>query len=162
MKKFCFTLFLLAALCLFVLFSCAKADNLYDVLISVTATAKSLPAGKILCYGRFYENVISNDTLSEYLGLSGYPEFIYKIEDFALYSSLNDEFAELCAIKLYSKDDVTDAKLFFERRIKDIRRTLNFVGKEVPEAYIKNYGNTVVLYIMKENDKYEKLINERI
>ena len=162
MKKICFTLFVLAAICLFVLFSCAKADSLYDVLVSVTAAEKSLPAGKILCYGRLYENTVSDDTLSEYLGLDGYPSFKDKIEDFALYSSLSDEFLELCALKVYLKDDVKDAKLFFERRIKDISRTLNFVGKEMPEAYIKSYGNTVVLYIMKENDKYEKQISKMI
>lgn len=162
MKKICFSIFVLAAICLFVLFSCAKADSLYDVLVSVTANDKSLPAGKILCYGRLYENTVSDDTLSEYLGLSGYPAFKEKIEDFALYSSLSDEFLELCALRLYSKDDIADAKLFFERRIKDIGRTLNFTGKEMPPAYIKSYGNTVVLYIMKENDKYEKQIRAAI
>ena len=162
MKKICFTLFVLAALSLFVLFSCAKTDSLYDVLVSVTATDKSLPRGKILCYGRLYENKISDNTLSEYLGLEGYPAFKDKIEDFALYSSLSDEFSELCAIRLFSKDDIADAKLFFERRIKDIRRTLNFSGKEMPDAYIKNYGNTVILYIMKENDKYDNLIRKKV
>ncbi len=162
MKKICFTVFVLAAICLFVLFSCAKADSLYDVLVSVTAADKSLPAGKILCYGRLYENTVSYDTLSEYLGLEGYPLFKEKIEDFALYSSLSDEFLELCALKVYFRDDIADAKLFFERRIKDIKRTLNFSGKEVPESYIKSYGNTVVLYIMKENDKYEKQIRKMV
>ncbi len=149
-------------MCLFVLFSCAKTDSLYDVLLSTTAVDESLPAGKILCYGRLYENSVSDDTLSEYLGLEGYPTFKEKIEDFALYSSLTDEFMELCALRLYFKDDIADAKLLFERRIKDITRTLNFTGKTVPDAYIKAYGNTVVLYIMKDNDKYEKLIRDKL
>ena len=65
-------------------------------------------------------------------------------------------------ILLYFKDDIADAKLLFERRIKDITRTLNFTGKAVPDAYIKAYGNTVVLYIMKDNDKYEKLMRDKL
>ncbi len=162
MRKICFSIFVFAAICLFVLFSCAKTDNLYDVLLGATAADKSLSAGKILCYGPLYKNSVSDDTLSEYLGLSTYPKFKEKIEDFALYSSLMGEFEELCAIRLYQKDDIADAKLLFERRIKDIRRTLNMEKRYMPNAYIKVYGNTVVLYIMKENEKFESILKKKL
>ncbi len=160
MKKICFAFFLILSICLFVLFSCAKTDSLYNVLVSVTASDESLPAGTVLCYGRLYENSVSLDTLDEYLGLSGYPTFAEKIEDFSFYSTLMGDYSELAAIRLYSADDVKDAMLFFERRIKDVKRTLNMAKQKgfADSAYIRVYGNTVVLYMMSDNAKFEKLI----
>ena len=80
MKKFFFYTFLILAIGLFCLLSCARTDCLYDVVASVTAADTSLPAGSILCYGRQYANAVTDDTLSDYLGLGGYPEFKDKME----------------------------------------------------------------------------------
>ena len=164
MKKVFFYLFLAGAIFVFILFSCAKSDCLYDVILSITSNDETLPAGKILCYGKHYENSVSTDTLSEYLGLSGYPDFKDKIEDLAFYSTLNGDYAEIAAIKLYSSDDIEDAKLFFERRIKAVKRARNTSKKSgyASDAYIRTYGNVVVLYMMSDNQRYEDLIKNRI
>ncbi|MBQ4556902.1 MAG: hypothetical protein IJA60_04565 [Clostridia bacterium] len=158
MKKICFTFFMIGALCLFFLFSCSKSGTLYDIITSVTVNDKSLPAGRILCYGRMYDNTVSDDTLSEYLGLEGYPEFKDRIEDMAVYSSVNGDYCELAAMKLYKASDTPDGKLFFERRIAAATRALNMSGQKgyAEGAYIKVYGNTVVLYMMPDNASVEK------
>ena len=160
MKKFCFIFFIILSLCLFCLFSCSKVNNLYDVIASAVLNDNSLPAGKILCYGINYENAVSDDTLSEYLGLSGYPEFKEKIEDMAVYSSLNGDYCELAAMRLYKASDTLDGKLFFERRIAAVSRVLNLSNKKgySDNAYIKIYGNTVVLYMMPDNSVVEKIV----
>lgn len=164
MKKICFMFFIISSLCLFCLFSCSKTDSLYDLVVSVTASNNELPAGKILCYGRMYENTISDDTLCEYLGLLGYPEFKEKIEDMAVYSSVSSDYCELAAMKLYRSSDIHDGKLFFERRIAEVTRALNVSGKKgyTENAYIKTYGNTVILYMMPDNAAVEKIIKKQV
>lgn len=164
MKKFCFCIFLIFAVCIFFLFSCRKAKSLYDVILFVTHNENSLPAGKIMCYGNQYESSMSSDTLSDYLGLEGYPDFKYNIEDLAIYSSLNGDYCELAAMRLYRASDVNDGKLFFERRIKAVERVLNISGKKgyADKAYIKIYGNTIVLFMMPDNKAIEKKIGNKI
>ncbi len=164
MKKICFTFFIVAALCLFCLFSCSKTNCLYDVITSATVSNISLPAGKIFCYGRMYENSVSDDTLSEYLGLMGYPEFKNKIEDLAVYSSVNGDYCELAAMKLFKSSDTFDGRLFFERRINETAKALKLTEKKgyTASSYIKVYGNTVVLYMMPNNEEVEKIIKSGV
>ena len=125
MKKICFYIFLIFAICLLFLFACNRVDSLYEIFIYVTESDKSLPAGKIMCYGNKYDDSISENTLSEYLGLSGYPGFKDRIEELVVYSSVKGNYCELAAIKLYRASDIPDAKLFFERRIKAVTRATN-------------------------------------
>lgn len=164
MKKFCFYAFLLFAVCLFFLFSCAHADSLYDVVTSVTAGDTTLTAGKILCYGRPYENAVTDETVSKYLGLGGYPQYLEKIEDFALYSSLRGAHCELALLKVYRAADAADGALFFERRIREVSRTLRMSGAEghADTAYVRVYGNTVVLFMMPDNARFEKAIRSAL
>ena len=164
MKKVCFYLFVFAAICLFCLFSCSKTGNLYDIIISATANDETLAQGKILNYGKIYQNNISDDTLSEYLGLKGYPEFKDKIEELVVYSTLSGDYAELAAMKLYSSSDITDGKQYFERRIKSTTRALNMSGQKgySDSAYVKVYGNVVVLYMMQDNQRFENKIKKML
>lgn len=164
MKKICFYLFIFSALCLFFLFSCSKADSLYDILIYATSSVENLPAGSILCYGKIHENSVSDGTLFEYLGINGYPEFKDKIEELVFYSSIGKKHVELALIKLYSADDVSDARLCFERRISDARRAFAFMDMPdtAKDAYIRTYSNTVVLYMTEDNHTLEKLIEKAI
>ena len=154
MKKACFYFALAAALTLFCLFSCAQTDSLYDVLLSVTANDESLPAGSLLCYGRAYKNGASDDFLSDYLWLSGYPAFKDKIEEMAVYSSLGGAFCELAVMKLYSASDAQDGKLFFERRAAEAERALKTAEIEgyAENARIETRGNFVILSMMPDND----------
>ena len=154
MKKCCFYIAVLLALALFFLFSCTQTDSLYDALISVTANDETLPAGSILCYGRNYQEQMSEDFLSDYLGLSGYPEFKDKIEEMAVYSSLGGEFCELAVMKLYNANDAQDGRLFFERRANEARRALKTAEIEgyAENAKIETHGNFVILSMMPDND----------
>ncbi len=157
-KKFFFYAFLVAALCLFFLLACARTDCLYDLVAGITAADTSLPAGSILCYGRQYENAVTDDTLSDYLGLDGYPAFKDKIEDFAAFSSLQGEYCELAILRLYRSSDAADGALFLERRIRETSRALK-VGQKAgyaETAYVRTYGNIVVLYMMPDNAAVEK------
>lgn len=160
MKKFFFYTFLILALGLFCLLSCARTDRLYDVVTAVTASNAALPAGSILCYGRQYENAVTDDTLSDYLGLGGYPEFKDKIEDLAVFSTLQGEYCELAIMRLYRSSDAADGALFFERRIKETVRALKISGKEgyAETAYVRTYGNIVALYMMPDNATAEKKV----
>ena len=160
MKKFFFYAFIGIALGLFCLFSCARTDCLYDVVTSVTAENTALPAGSILCYGRQYENAVTDDTLFDYLGLGGYPEFKDKIEDLAVFSTLQGEYCELAVMRLYRSSDAADGALFFERRIKAAGRALRLSGKEgyADTAYVRTYGNIVALYMMPDNAAAEKKV----
>ena len=155
---------MLCALCLFCLFSCTKTASLFDLVTAVTAADTSLPAGTVLCYGKPYENSISEDTLSDYLGLSGYPAFKDKIEDLAFFSTLQGNYAELAVMRLYRVSDAADGVLFFERRIKDTARTLRFSGKTgyADKAYVRTYGNVVVLYMLPDNASAEKAVRGMI
>lgn len=164
MKKFCFLIFLIFAVCIFFLFSCKKAKSLYDVILFATHNEKGLPAGKIMCYGNRYEDSVSSETLFEYLGIEGYPEFKYKIEDLVIYSSINGDYCKLAAMRLYKASDINDGNLFFERRIKAAQRVLNISGKKgyADSAYIKTYGNTIVLYMMPDNKAIENKIKNLI
>ena len=160
MKKFFFYAFLAAAISLFCLFSCARTDSLYDVVAAVTADDTSLPAGSILCYGRRYENAVSDDTLSDYLGLGGYPEFKDKIEDLAVFSTLQGEYCELAIMRLYRSSDAADGALFLERRVREASRALKLGKKEghADTAYVRTYGNIVALYMMPDNAAAEKKV----
>lgn len=160
MKKFFFYTFLILAIGLFCLLSCARTDCLYDVVASVTAADTSLPAGSILCYGRQYANAVTDDTLSDYLGLGGYPEFKDKIEDLAVFSTLQGEYCELAVMRLYRSSDAADGALFFERRIQAAGRALRLGGKEghADTAYVRTYGNIVALYMMPDNTAAEKKV----
>ena len=164
MKKFFFYSFLLLAICLFFLFSCARTDSLYDVVAAVTANDITLPAGKILCYGRGYASPVSEETLSEYLGLGGYPAFQEKIEDLAVYSTLQGEYAELAVMRLYRSSDAQDGALFFERRIQEAARALKMSGKAgyAEQGYVRVYGNIVALYMMPDNAAAEKKVKEML
>ena len=160
LKKFFFYTFLLLAVCLFFLFSCARTDSLFDVVASVTAEDTALSAGKILCYGKHYENAVTAATLSEYLGLGGYPEFKDNIEDLAVYSTLRGEYAELAIMRLYRASDAADGALFFERRIKETTRALNLSRRQgyADTAYVRVYGNIVALYMLPDNAAAEKKV----
>ena len=164
MKKFFFIIFIIAALAVFCLFSCTESSRLYDVIMSVTALDDTFPAGNVICYGRMYENTVSDDTLSEYLGLEGYPEFKEKIEDLAVYSSVGTKYMELAAMKLYRASDIADGVLFFERRIKSAKRAGAFANNitYADDAYISVYGNTVVLFMMQDNASAQKKIEKSL
>lgn len=152
------------SLLLFTLFSCTKSSCLYDVIVSLTLNDDTLPAGVVMCYGHGHENSVSDDTLSEYLGLSGYPTFKDKIEELCVYSSVGDEYLELAAMKLYSVSDTLDGVLFFERRISSAKRAgmFDIDTSSADNAYVTVYGNTVVLYMMKDNAKTEKKIEKML
>lgn len=130
------------------------------MVAAVTANDTTLPAGKILCYGMQYENAVSDETLSAYLGLEGYPEFKDKIEDLAVYSSLMGDYCELAVMRLYRSSDAADGVLFFERRIKETGRALKIGAKNgyADSAYIRTYGNIVALYMMPDNAAAEKAV----
>ncbi len=164
MKKFCFGACLLLALSLFCLFSCTQSGRLYDVVLYAVAADDALPAGQVYCYGRSYENSMSDDFLSDYLGLSGYPAFADKIEEMALYSSLKPPLCELAVLRLYESSDAGDATLFLERRIKETLRALKLSGMEgyADDAYIRVYGNIVALYMLPNNKAVEKAVKSAI
>ncbi|MBQ6893606.1 MAG: hypothetical protein IJN48_05310 [Clostridia bacterium] len=144
--------------------SCTKSSCLYDVIIAVTSCDNTFPAGNVICYGAMHDNSVSDDTLSEYLGLEGYPEFKDKIEELAVYCSIGQEYTELAAMKLYQASDLADGVLFFERRIKAAKRAGAFVEgmDNADNAYISVYGNTVVLFMLKDNKAIQKEIEKRI
>lgn len=143
-------------LLLLLLLSCAR-ESLCD-RVTVALAAEDLPAGRLLCYGRRTDGTLSRETLSDYLGLDGYPDFAEKIEEMVLYSSLGGEFAELCAMRLYDRSDLADAKALLTRRVTDVRRTLCTMGKPVPTAVIRTRGNDVILAMLPENTVAEKLL----
>ncbi len=125
--------------------------------MSLTIEDNTLPAGIVMCYGHGHENSISDDTLCEYLGLSGYPEFKDKIEELSVYSSVGNKYMELAAMRLYAATDTPDGVLFMERRISSAKRAGMF-GVDTAaakNAYVTVYGNTVVLYMMNDNEKIE-------
>ena len=143
--------------------SCENKICLYDTVISLTSDG-SVHAGYVMCYGRMHESSVSEDTLSEYLGLDGYPSFKDRIEEMAVYSSIGEEFEELSVLKLYSCSDIADGVLFLERRIKAAKRAKMFDcdTSAADSAYISVYGNTVVLFMLKDNKamqkKFEKFV----
>ena len=143
--------------------SCKKEACLYDVLISLTSD-RSVQAGYVMCYGKMHENSVSDDTLTEYLGLYGYPSFKERIEELAVYSAAGEEFEELSLLKLYSVCDVADGVLFFERRIKAAKRAGMFDCDTscADSAYICVYGNTVVLFMLKDNKSMQKKIEKYV
>ena len=145
------------SLLLFTLFSCTKSSCLYDVVVSLTLSDDTLPAGVVMCYGHGHENAVSDDTLSEYLGLSGYPEFKDKIAELCVYSSVGEEYLELAAMKLYRVSDTLDGVLFFERRISSAKRAgmFDIDTSSADNAYVTVYGNTVVLFMMRDNKTIE-------
>ena len=160
MKKICFLLSVFLTL-LFV--SCGKDVCIYDTLIKLTSDG-SVHAGYVMCYGRDHGNSISDDTLSEYLGLDGYPQFKEKIEELAVYSGVLEKFEELAVLKLYSCVDVADGVLFFERRIKAAKRAkmFGFDTSAADTAYISVYGNTVVLFMMDDNKSMQNKLEKEI
>ena len=129
MKQSCFLFFICLSLLLFCLLSCEKEDTLYDILSESLAEEK-LPTGCILCYGREYENAMSERSLLGCLSLEVYPSFAERIEDFALFSTLKGEYSEVLMIRLYRFSDREEARLLLERRLKDIKRALNTSGKK--------------------------------
>lgn len=153
MKKFFFYALLFASLSLFCLFSCSRATRLYDVVLAATVADETLPAGKILCYGRGYDDAVDADFLSDYLGLGGYPAFTDRIEDFALYSSLTGDFCELCVMRLYRAADAQDGALFLSRRAAAAVRALNTAGLPgyAADAAVVTRGNVVILSMMPNN-----------
>ena len=157
MKKLFFTLFIISALLLFTLFSCTKSSCLYDVVMSITLNDETTPAGVVMCYGHGHDNSINDNTLSEYLGINGYPEFKDKIEELCVYSSVGEKYYELAAMKLYAATDTPDGVLFMERRINSARRSgmFDIDTSAAKEAYVTVYGNTVVLFMMKDNETIE-------
>ena len=153
---------ILLALCLFTLLSCGKSDTLYDILSECVAK-EDLPTGRILSYGRNYENTISFDTLSDSLGLENYPEFADGIEDFALFSTLQGDYSEIMLIRLYRVGDTKEALLMLERRAADIKRALNTSGKKGSgEAEIVKKGNVVALYMLPDACGAKKAISKRL
>ena len=160
MKKICFLISLI--LC-FSFVSCKKEICLYNAVIKLTMDG-SVHAGYVMCYGRKHDNSISEDTLSEYLGLSGYPAFKERIEELAVYSAIGEEFEELAVLKLYSCSDIADGVLFFERRIKAAKRAkmFDFDTSAADNAYISVYGNTVVLFMLKDNEAMQKRLEKYI
>lgn len=149
---------------IFCLFSCTKSSSLYDIVMSVTALDDSMPAGNIICYGQIYENSMSDDTLSEYLGLEGYPQFKDKIEQLAVYASVGGNYNELALLKLYRASDIADGVLFFERRIKAAKRVGIFESnvQNADNAYISVYGNVVVLYMMDDNEAVQSKVEKML
>lgn len=141
------------------LVSCAE-KSLSDIVTQAVAAEETLPAGSILCYGRMHENSISFDTLSDYLGLAGYPEFAEKIEELVVYSALTGDYCELAVMRLYSASDNADASLFLERRITEAKRALSAMGKtgHAGTAYVEAHGNTVALFMLPDNEAIKKLV----
>lgn len=149
---------LLILLLFLLLCSCAE-ESLSDRVTAVLAETE-LPAGSILFYGRRTDGTLTRETLCEYLGLDGYPDFAEKIEEMVLYSSLGGEFAELCVLRLYDRADRADAKTFLTRRVNDITRTLTVMGKPIPAAVIRTRGNTVALAILPDNTVVEEVMRQ--
>lgn len=154
---------LIVALCICVCaFSCGKRKCLYDLIVSVTVDDDTLSKGHVICYGRMHENSIGSDTLCEYLGLFGYPEFEDKIEELAVYSSVGGSFYELAAMRVYSACDIADGVLFFERRIHSAKRARMFDvdTSAADNAIISVYGNTIVLFMMNDNKAFQKKLEK--
>ncbi len=164
LKKLCFTVFIVAALSLFLLLSCERSDTLFDILSESVAEDTSISAGKILCYGRHYEDAVSIETLDDCLGLSGYMEFADKIEDFVLFSTINGDYSEITLIRLYKASDTQDAALFFERRLSDARRALKASERKgnAENGVVEIKGNTVALYMLPEKSTAKAAIRKRI
>jgi hypothetical protein len=152
------------ALCLFTLLSCGKSDTLFDILSESVASEEGLPCGSILVYGRNYDNPISDDTLINILGVSSYRDFIDKIEDFALFSSLSGDYMEVALIRLYKVGDTRTAKLLFERRIEEAKRALTVSRKEgyAKYGFVEIKGNCVALYMLPEDSKIIEKVKKRI
>ena len=149
---------LLLFLCL--LFVSCSSVSLEEKVTGIVAADVTLGAGSILCYGRMYENAMPYETLCDYLGLEGYPAFAGKIEEMAVYASLNGAYCELAVLRLYDAADAADAKLFLERRIADTKRALRVMGKKgyADTAFVEARGNTVALFMMPENSKIVKKV----
>ena len=158
MKKFCFTVCIVASLSLFCLFSCTKSSCLYDVIISLTKDNESVKSGVVMCYGHMHTDSVSEKTLTHYLGIESYPQFKDKVEELAVFSSVGESYFELAALKLYNVTDTKDGVLMFERRIKATKRASMFGidTRAADNAFVKVYGNTVVLYMMDDNGKYKE------
>ena len=164
MKKLCFTLFIISSLLIFCLFSCTKSSCLYDVLISLTINDESVQSGVVMCYGHMHLDSASDKSITDYLGIGAYPQFKDKIEELAVYSAVGESYYELAALKLYSVEDTKDGVLMLERRIKSAKRASMFGidTTAADNAFVKVYGNTVVLFMMEDNAKYKKEIEKLI
>ena len=119
-----------------------------------------LPAGKILCYGRFYDNSVSVNTLKTYFGR----DIAEKIEDFATFSSINGDYMEISLVKVYRVSDTKDVFLFFEKRIKDARKALAESGKigYAESGIVEIKGNTVALYMLPEDVEIKDEIKKKL
>ena len=151
-------------LSLFCLLSCSKNTCLYDAIISITKDDKTVQSGVVMCYGKKHSDSISEETLTEYLGIEAYPQFKDKIEELAVFSTVKNSYFELAALKLYNVTDTRDGVLMFERRIKSAKRASMFGvdTSAADNAFVRVYGNTVVLFMMDDNDKYKEEIEKMI
>lgn len=160
LKRICFLIFISAAICLFLLLSCEKADTLFDILSESVVVDENIPAGKILCYGRYYENSVTKDTLEVYFGR----DVSEKIEDFAFFSSINGEYAEISLVKLYKVSDTEDIALLFEKRIKDTKKALGESGRKgyAENGKVEIKGNTVALYMLPAESGIKDVIKKKL
>lgn len=152
MKKL-LILLLLCTLC-----GCAAhAPSLADT-VTATLADKSLPAGRLLCYGRGTDGTLTREIIFDYLGLAGYPDFTEKIEEMAVFSTLAGEFGEVCVLRLYDHDDLADAKALLSRRITAAARALAVFGKSPPPSALCSRGNTVALVMLPDPDSLAELL----
>ncbi len=150
---------ILLLICVLFLTSCGET-SISDRVTDALATESTLPAGRLMFYGKFIENSMSRETLSDYLGLEGYPDFAEKIEEMAVYSSLIGDYAEVCVLRVYDHDAVADAKKLLTRRITDAKRALTVMQKNgyADTAFVYAEGNTVALFMLPDNETVKKKI----
>ena len=155
MKRFLRGLSLFAVLVLLCLCGCGSRRALCDAMAEAVAADETLPAGTLLCYTHTENATMSEDFLSDYLGLSGYPAFGEKIEELAVYCSLQPPYCEMAVMRVYNAADAADGLLFLERRAEQTARTLRFCGMDgyAENALVERRGNLVFLCMMPDNDR---------
>jgi len=142
-----------------VLLCACTRTSLTDTVTAAIAADESLPAGNIFIYGR-QDSTVDDGFMTDYLGCAGYPEFLGKIEELALYVSLNGDYCELCVLRMYDAADTADAVLFLERRITEAKRALTVMGKTgyADTAFVQKRGNLVALFMLPDNESIKKQV----
>ncbi len=157
-------MFITAAVCLFLLLSCGRADTLFDILSESVIGDTSLSVGKIIRYGRYYGDGISEDTLCEILGFDEKSGIGDKIEDFASFSSVRGEYSELTVVRVYGSGDAVDIEDSLIERISLARAALGEgeIKGNAKNGVVKRYGNTVFLAMAPVDSTAAKEIEKRI
>lgn len=156
---FCFVCFLLFALALFCLFSCAERRSLYEVLLPLSQD-ESLPAGKIFTYGGDLAGEVDETFVCDYLFLPRTDPFPEKIAGMAVYSTLRAPLCEVCLIEVRRAADLEDARRLLAARRAAVARSLRTTGErgfaDGGEVFCR--GNVAVLCMMPDNAAARRLI----